>query len=174
VNKQGTPDSRKASRVYTDVVNTASTDREVGQLAETWRQIDVDYFFTASFDQSAHERFGLSNPERAIRFGIDALHAAQYWGPFVIVAHDNSGTRYFHLHMLLKQDRYLPELRGRFRSYGNVDREDNGPIRSDMPYKYCAGRTVHAGHIDSRYFEVQERWRRRPRPRGRHGMGSRS
>lgn len=135
-------------------------------LANWWiRTVDVDYYLTATFNQVAHNRYRLNKPNRTLKFGARRLREAGYYGPYVMVAHDNGGTGYFHLHMLIKESEATEAVRASFKKLGDIDKTENGPIRGAGAFAYCANRACPRGKYDGNYHEFDERWHRRPRPR---------
>jgi hypothetical protein len=159
---------------FTEDVRSGRITPAVEALARMWSEdVDVDYFLSVSFDERAHMRYRLDDPQRTIAFGRRVLESVGYRGPFVMVAHDNADTRYFHLHMLVQGGPAIDQARIIFKTHGDVDTAENGPVRGLGAFLYCAGRAVHDGMPNGDYWDMETRWRRRPRPRGRGGSGRR-
>lgn len=137
--------------------------------ADRWQRLGIfDWYATFSFDQRTHLRYRLNKPERLLEFMREKLREFGYAGPFVIVAHDNSNTRYYHAHCLLADDKpgICAQLSESFRQFGNVSKTDDGPIRSSGAFYYCANRGFPRHRDDDLVIECL-RWIRLPRPRGR-------
>lgn len=138
--------------------------------AQMWRKLGLfDWYVTFSFDQRTHRAKRLHSPENLHRFVGEELRRFGYRGPYVIVAHDNSSTRYYHAHCLLSD--YEPGLcakvSDKFSRYGNVSKTDDGPIRGMGAFYYCANRGF--PHPDAELVDECFKWVRRPRKRGKRG-----
>jgi len=164
-----TEDEQDAHRVKWPANQTADWH------AATWNSRGVfDWYMTFSFNDPTHRSRRLTSPDRLHDFVEEQLRRFGYLGPFVIVAHDNSGTRYYHAHCLLSD--YEPgicaRLAEKFDRYGNVSKTDDGPIRGMGAFYYCANRAFPYPDVDIRVRE-SFKWVRRPRKRGRsRGRGS--
>lgn len=140
--------------------------------AEHWKSLDLyDWYATFSFDEKTNQARRLNKPENLHRFVEQQLRRFGYRGPFVIVAHDNSGSHYYHAHCLLSD--HEPGICGRisekFRRFGNVSNKDDGAIRGMGAFYYCANRAFPYKDIDIMVAECTK-WVRRPRKRGRGGL----
>ncbi len=152
----------------------ADTDVAAWEAAR-WEAAGVfDWYTTFSFDQRTHERYRLDKPDSVVRFVRQRLELWGYFGPYVIVPHDNWNTRYFHAHVLLAD--YKSGLCERIaveaRRFGNVQKVDDGPIRGSGAYLYCANRAIDY-HTKEAAYDERLTWRRHPRPRGRGAKSSR-
>jgi len=136
--------------------------------AERWESMRLfDWFVTFSFDEKTNRRYGLNRPDKLHDFVEQKLRDFGYWGPFVIVAHDNSKSHYYHAHCLLTdyEKGLCAQLTVNFRPYGNVSNADDGPIQGSGAYRYCANRAF--PHKDADLLSKESlRFSRRPRPRG--------
>jgi hypothetical protein len=144
--------------------------------AETWSRRGIyDWYATFSFDGKTHERNRLKTPERLHKFVEQQIRRFGYRGPFVIVAHDNQNSHYYHAHCLLADYKLgiCKDLTDKFRRFGNVSNADDGPIRGMGAFYYCANRAYpYPNSIDLAH--VCDKWVRRPRKRGRgRGRGTR-
>ncbi len=86
-------------------------------------------------------------------------------------AHDNHGTNYYHLHISIKETEVIEAIRKEFKKYGNIEKHKDGPIRGFGAFIYTVNRAARHGRFDSDLFAYDEKWHRRPRPRGRGGRG---
>lgn len=139
--------------------------------ADTWQGSGLfNWYVTFSFDAKTHKKARLDTPDRLYRFVERELERFGYLGPFVIVPHDNAGTRFYHAHCLLNnyQPRLCEQLTEKFRRYGNVQNRDDGPIRGRGAFLYCANRAINFYTGDAE-FKERRGWKRRPRKRGKGG-----
>jgi hypothetical protein len=148
---------------------------EADYYAQLWNRSGLfNWYCTFSFNQHAHWGQRLHKPTALHDFVERELRDFGYRGPFVIVAHDNSGTRYYHAHCLLAD--YEPgicaDLTDHFSKFGNVSKKDDGPIRGMGAFWYCANR-AHARTYDEPMASESLKWARKPRKRGR-GRGRHS
>lgn len=131
------------------------------------RQGVFDWTCTFSFDQRTNRSRALTRPNALHDFVEGELRRYGYRGPFVIVAHDNSDTRYYHAHVLLSD--YKPGmcagLVDHFRKFGNVSNKDDGPIRGMDAFNYCANRAYGREYAEPMVRESLG-WLRTPRKRG--------
>lgn len=127
-----------------------------------------NWYVTFSFDERTSKRHCLVDPRHVHAFIKDRLREFGYYGPFVIVPHDNSKTRYFHAHCLLQNyaDGMCARISDGMRPYGNVQKKDDGPIRGRGAYLYCANRAMSNQSGADAIFEERLKFVRRPRQRG--------
>ncbi len=136
---------------------------ELRTYAEWFMDLGVDYLLTVSFNEETYQRRRLKNPERMLKFVDQGMRMAGYKGPRVIVAHDNGGTAYYHAHILMRQDGTENKVRSWFFRMGDIDRKDNGPIRTAGAFVYVAHNAFNDGHFDSDRCYWQEDHRRQDR-----------
>jgi len=144
----------------------ASSDY-AAHLAAFWSQgAAFDWFLTFSFDERTHRRGRLTRSENLLAFVKREMRRFGYYGPSVIVAHDNGKTGYYHAHVLIVGTGGIGEvLTEKFRRHGSVSRSEDGPIRGGGAFLYCANRAVNARTAEIVY-EEDFGWHRRPRKRG--------
>ena len=136
--------------------------------ADRWQDSGLfDWYVTFTFDDRTHKANGLKRPDRVYVFVKRELERFGYFGPFVIVPHDNYDTRYYHAHCLLANYKagLCERLSDEFARFGNVQKVDDGPIRGRGAFLYCANRAVDYWTKDTEY-EERLKWKRRPRKRG--------
>jgi hypothetical protein len=161
-----------------DLIGEAPRTEIVRQLAELWHsRSDVDSMLTVSFSQEVHDRYGFRRSRVLMGFVKRILRSVKYDGAYVIVVHDNRGTSYFHVHMLLTDGGKgtFEKVKRAFFPYGDVNHVGNGPIRGLGAFIYCANRAVEAEGCNR--FDDADRYdfrpishevpKRRFRPRGR-------
>lgn len=137
--------------------------------ADRWMASGLfDWYVTFSFSQRTHEKAHLKDPTHVYAFMRERLREFGYYGPFVIVPHDNHGTRYYHAHCLLQDYKpgICPRITDAMRAYGNVQKKDDGPIRGRGAYLYCANRAMSNQWSNDAIFEERLQFVRRPRKRG--------
>lgn len=137
--------------------------------ADRWMASGLfDWYVTFSFDERTSSRYRLVDPLHTYAFIKERLRDAGYYGPFVIVPHDNTHARYYHAHCLLKdyQEGICSRLSDSMRPYGNVQKKDDGPIQGRRAYLYCANRAMSNQYGNDAIFEERLTFVRRPRRRG--------
>lgn len=143
-------------------------DRLMTGMVDSWMDIDLDYVITLSFSERIYLQHGLKNPERLKNFTLDRMAEAEYFGPYVLVVHDNCGTTYWHPHLIVKESDGTRRLEHLLWDFGDLGKEYNGPIRGAGTFVYHAIRATESG-LDLDNCEYNPRWRRRSRPRGHGG-----
>ncbi len=124
---------------------TSPRSRLIQETARFWSSLaDFDRFLTVSFSQEIHDAHGFRNPANLMKFVKRRLRSAGYDGAYVIVLHDNDGTRYFHPHILLVDGGTgsYEKVKRAFFAYGDVSHVGNGPIESFGAFTYCATRLI--------------------------------
>lgn len=145
----------------------APTTDSAAVLAAFWSEGALfDWFITFSFDEQTHRRERLNRSDNLLAFVKREMRRFGYFGPSVIVAHDNGNTRYYHAHVLIVgADGMGERLAQKFRRHGNVSKSEDGPIRGKGAFLYCANRALNTRTDDITYdFDLS--WHRRPRKRG--------
>jgi hypothetical protein len=160
------PQARK-NEVDTDTIEAPTSDL-AAQLADDWaRRAPFDWFVTFTFNEATNRNYRLSTPQALTDFVRREMRRFGYYGPFVIVPHDNGGTRYYHAHVLMVGANGAgSRLSEQFSRYGNVSDPKHDVIRGRGALLYCANRAVNVPQGEEHY-EIDFDWHRRPRPRGK-------